>query len=65
MRLSLPFSPLFGVASFMAVSKEEVQTQDRGSFLEISSMVSSMARLLGVWRPLYRTIVVSVLGSQS
>ena len=42
-RLSFPFIPLFGVASFMAVSMEVDQTHDRGIVLVRSLIISSSA----------------------
>ena len=62
-RLSLPFIPLLGVALFMAVSREEDQTHDRGIDFVRSLMISSSALMLGAWIPLYRTILLVVLGS--
>ena len=56
MRLSLPFIPLFGVASFIAVSREDDQIHVRGISQLRSSMVLRRAWAFGAWSPLYKTI---------
>ena len=63
MRLSLPFFPLFGVASEVATSKEEVQTHEQGSSLARSLMYSSRAWMFGACSPLYNRTALSVFGS--